>query len=274
LFYDITSTPLARLDGKNRYDQAPKESAFINWKNKLALQQLELAKADIQFKTSSTKDGITVSGTVTAQGNTLNKDSVSLWVAFLEGSITSSDLTTDKSKLINSGETNFEYIFKKMLPTASGVKLSKDLPDGATDSFGPFTWSTDKAKSYAPKNDFAVVVFLQRVDTKEVYQSALATGINDPDVLTGIEGLTSDEVTLFPNPVNKEVTIQLPGITTKPISISLFDQVGRTIYVTTMGEGQSTKSITTEDLPSGVYIIQLGSGDQLIKKKIMVVHPE
>ncbi len=148
------------------------------------------------------------------------------------------------------------------------------IKTGAATTFGPFEWTPDPAKLYLPANDIAVVVFIQRADTKEVYQTSLLLDLNDPSVVTGLENVSSDDVTLFPNPANKEFTVQLPSVTTKAVELQVMDQVGRAVATARIKEGQRNSTISTHDLPSGMYIIQLGSSDQVIRKKIIVVHGE
>jgi hypothetical protein len=272
LFYDVTKTPVMRLDGLNRAADKNKESPFSTWSNQLNLRALELAKADVQVAAVTDKDGsIRVSAIVTAIDSTLDANSI-VHIAILERSIALAQLSAVNKAMIKSGEDDFEYVLKKMLPTAAGTKLTKALPVGQSEKIGPYEWLADPALLYLPKDDLAVVVFIQHGGTKEVHQAALVLNVKDPEPITGLEDVGESEVTVFPNPSDREVTIQLPRVTLNRVNIELRDQMGRLVITDLIGEGKFSSTINTQDLPSGLYFVKLGSNDQSIIKKILIVH--
>jgi len=272
LFYDVTKTPVMRLDGLNRAADKNKESPFSNWSNQLNLRALELAKADVQIAAVTDKDGsIRVSATITARDTILDANSI-VHIAILERSIALAQLSAVNKAMIKSGEVDFEYVLKKMLPTAAGTKLTKALLVGQSEKIGPYEWLADPALLYLPKDDLAVVVFIQHGGTKEVHQAALVLNVKDPEPITGLEDVSESEVTVFPNPSDREVTIQLPRVTLNRVNIELRDQMGRLVMTDFIGEGKFSSTINTQDLPSGLYFVKLGSNDQSIIKKALIIH--
>ncbi len=114
---------------------------------------------------------------------------------------------------MKTGETEFAYVVKTLLPTAAGTKFTAALPALGTKQFGPFVWTPDVQKFYNPgTNDLAIVAFLQNEETKEVYQSAMIGNLADPDpsLVTAVEPVALGSAIVYPVPANDEFTISLP----------------------------------------------------------------
>lgn len=94
------------------------------------------------------------------------------------------------------------------------------------------------------------------------------------DVVTGpcatasISGIEGDlEIVIYPNPTSEQFTIQLPqGIETGG-SYVVYDVFGRNITQDIISD--STQQIDASNWAKGVYVVQLGSGDQSFSKKIV-----
>ena len=67
-----------------------------------------------------------------------------------------------------NGETDFEYVFKKMLPSASGQALPATMTAGDTLTFS-YKWKLANIYDYS---QLACVAFIQNTTTKEVKQTA------------------------------------------------------------------------------------------------------
>jgi hypothetical protein len=278
LFYNVKESPRSRLDGLNGLKDDPNtgDPLFSTWTSKYDLQALRLADAviDVTGILSDTKTGITIPVKVTALTDLDSASSV-LHVGVLERSIAFSALNTANQQLIatenRTTQVNSEFVLKKMLPNATGRKFPKNLKPNESVTFAPLTWVPDPAKLYLPANDLYVFAFVQNSKTGEIYQAQVSGVINDPNVVTGIGELTAEDISVFPNPANKEFTIELPSVTTQKVEYQLFDQVGKVIQTGSINEGQRSKTINSEDFSNGIYIIQLNSGaDNVIRKKVMV----
>ena len=129
-----------------------------------------------------------------------------------------------------------------------------------------------------PKNptpNLAVVAILQNTSTKEVYQTAVALNVGYPPVVTGLESVAAEDIYVFPNPAASYVTVQLPSITTQPVEVRVIDQHGRVVATEVIGEGQQSKTISTQNLADGLYILHLsGSNGTVVRKTVVVVHGE
>lgn len=84
----------------------------------------------------------------------------------------------------------------------------------------------------------------------------------------GFETLSLDRTSIFPNPSNGIVTIQLPTSLSSETKMNLVDLQGRLIL--TKNSIQTTEQLNLESLQEGVYIINLESGNQKISRKIVL----
>jgi len=273
LYYNITETPLTRLDGFKNPGIA--EDFFSKWgQTQYGIRTLQLAQAEINFTTSENGDGslqidVEVLPKVELAANTI------LHVAILEKGISTSDLTTDQAGMVVTGETEFEYIMKKMLPSALGTRFGNVAPSGQPLTFGPFNWYPEKSRMYAPADDIAVIVFLQNEDTKEILQSEIQdSNIADPPLVTGInrDAIAIERVGIYPNPADNEITVTIPTPAVNTIRLQLVNQLGVISNEGVFEQGEQSKSIYTKDLAAGIYFLRLGNGKDTVMKKVMIVH--
>jgi hypothetical protein len=284
LYYGVSNVPYAFFDGKHNSSK----QYFKDWGSKAYdLQTLNLAKADFLDSinnvkttvTSATTDGtVQVNVNFTPQLNLPVGDQghTVLHVAILEKLVTN----LPKTGAINTGETQFYYVLKKMLPNATGTRLAP-LTAGdtilhlgvpvKTASIGdglPFKWLPDKLYN----NTLTVVTFLQNEETKEVYQAEYFDVPKPSNVVTGIEPISSENIKVYPNPADQEFMIELPYAAKGSISIQLANQLGQFTQLGSFNEGEQSKKVSTQGLADGVYILQLGSNGDALRTKIIVLH--
>lgn len=171
-----------------------------------------------------------------------------------------------------NGENRFTYVMKKMLPNATGTRYEMPLPVGFSDVIN-VSWSP---KAYNI-DSLSIVAFAQNEDTKEIYQASF---LKTPQYLPPINIITATEdpqyaekINLYPNPANREVNIELPSAVNKPTPVALFDAFGRTIYQAEFKAGERTKTISTDNLVNGVYMLQIitPQGSKAVRK-VLVKH--
>lgn len=283
LYYGIETTPKSRLDGA----KDPKDRNFSAWSNtSYGIRSLALAQAAITINTSTPSAGklkidVSVKAIFPLPANTI------LHVVIVEALVKDTDLSPTQKALIKTGETNFEYVPKQFLTldlskspaatilSASGTRFGTILPVGSTNNYS-FVWTPEPKKLYGLPNDLAVVAFVQQENgAREIFQANHKIGINDPvsPVVTGLEPISAEDITVYPIPANHEMHIQLPGKLGQPAGLQMIDQVGRTSVAETIPEGASSKTINTRDLSPGVYILMIDIGNgNITRKKVMVVH--
>lgn len=274
LYYNINETPLARMDGSKPAD--PQKKYFSTWgMESFNIRTLVLAQAELEIIDLETlpAGGFRFNVRVTAKAD-LEENVTILHAAFVEASTPLASLSASDQEMIKTGDTSFDYVVKAMMPNALGTKFQTELLTGNSREFGPFEWAPDLSKLYGDNDDLAIVVFLQNEVTHEVYQAAISTPLTDPSVVTGTEDPDyAGKVSLYPNPANTEVHIQLPTAVSKATPVFMIDTYGRTIVEDRFEVGEQVKTIKTTDMTSGVYFIQFATPDGiLVRKKVMVIH--
>jgi hypothetical protein len=166
------------------------------------------------------------------------------------------------------------YVLRKFLPDASGVPLTalnpSDTPQEITVSYDMRHVTRKVTGEF---EDFAVIVFVQNLETKDVLQTILRPGGPvSSEVVTGVEATQENDVRIYPNPADDVLNIILPAPVAQETPVKVFDTFGREVYSGVFSSGEHTKAIATKALSSGVYLIQLSTAQGLIQRKTMVVH--
>jgi hypothetical protein len=166
-----------------------------------------------------------------------------------------------------------QFVVRKLMPTAAGIKM----PDmDATETF-VYTDSVLLDNPFIDVTDLAIITFVQDEDTREVYQAFIdefPTNLPDPNLITGIEDPGyEDRINLFPNPANDVLNIQLPAVVSSATRIQMIDSYGRAVQENSFDIGEQSKTINTQGLAGGIYIVQIGTPEGgVARRKVMVVH--
>lgn len=270
LYYNIASTPIARLDGGH----APLSASqpFSQWGEAWYDEQtLKLANARIIPNPVVNPDGsISIDVDVEAISIDLPANTI-LHVAVVEKSVTA--LPGAKSNMVKTGETDFEFVLKKLLPSGAGTVFGQSLVAGNNRNFTGFTWTPEPTRLYPNTDDLAVIAFVQNEVTKEVYQAEIVDVGTDPPVVTGLGDIAATSIEVYPNPANKEFVIKLPAPTLQSIKVDLIDQVGKTVHGASFSIGEREQTLNIEEQAAGIYILQLrDSKGALIRRKLMITH--
>jgi len=155
-------------------------------------------------------------------------------------------------------DSNFDYVMKRMLPSATGTLMS---PMNIGDSLVlDLKW---KLAHVYDVNHLAVVSFVQ--DTSH---EVLQAGYSAPTV-TGLSEIFRDESTLdvYPNPTSGMVAI----IASHPVNdavVEVYSSFGELILKTKMNL-TSTKEINLH-VPAGMYFIKISNSQKQYTKKLIV----
>ncbi len=100
----------------------------------------------------------------------------------------------------------------------------------------------------------------------------MGTGEDDTNGPNSINDLANQvEVSLFPNPANNEVSLELNSKISDQATITIYNSLGSMVKYqsTEITTGDQTISITIEDLNSGLFIIQLQTNNGTISNKLI-----
>jgi hypothetical protein len=97
--------------------------------------------------------------------------------------------------------------------------------------------------------------------------------IAPPD--TGVslfEQVDVPRMSLFPNPASGEVTIGLQGLNGGETTLLIYDQLGRTVFVQRLAEGQNSVTLDLNDglFRNGIYMVSATTDGQRLTKRLVV----
>ena len=108
------------------------------------------------------------------------------------------------------------------------------------------------------------------LNSKEAENNAPTLAFTYPEVVTSIVDFTTKSIhfRLFPNPADKELTVQLSGQQEALGSIQILDQYSRTI--TEWQVSSATQRFDISHLDKGMYIVYYRNGSTIETQKLIV----
>ena len=166
------------------------------------------------------------------------------------------------------------YVLRKFLPDASGTPLTSLAPtDPAQEIIASYDMRHVTRLDNGQFAPFAVIVFVQNLQTKDVLQTALLQdGTPSPNVVTGIETPFDNILRMYPNPADDVLNIILPSPVKQETPVRLFDNFGKEAFSGTFKSGEHMKTLSTKGLSAGIYLIQLTTPEGVVRKKAIIVH--
>ena len=128
-----------------------------------------------------------------------------------------------ETDLESPGSENQHYVARNVWPDGMGLPV-----DFSTQTTQTFNYVVTLEDEYVFEN-CEVIIYLQNMDTKEVYQgnSQMMT-----DLVIGLDENPADQVEIYPNPANDRVNIKANA----EISlVKVYNHIGQLVYETTAG---------------------------------------
>ncbi len=271
--YAVNSIPNMQVDGGwnqnagsynlTLFNQFKQKPSFIKIE---ATHKITFKKVEVDVKITPYKD--------------YNNSNLKLFVVLAEKK-------TTKNKKTN-GETEFFNVMKKMLPNANGTSIGSITKDVAKtfptmtyvipgdyrlpiDGQSANTINVNTENSIEELTDCEVIVFIQDLSTKEVYQSANSVGtVSAIDYFTN----SSNLVNIYPNPsTNGYTNISFNLSTANNVNISIYNNLGQQVSTTdyaNLEAGKNTVSLNTSNLPKGIYTVNVQGGSFHSTQKLIV----
>ena len=232
----------------------------------------------------------TLSGTYTVKGKIVTAKVKYTPLAVPTGAKLYVAIVEDKTQqnVKNNGETMFYNVVKKMLPDQSGTALPVIAVGGKDSTSFTFTFpgtyrlpadalaanrinlATEHSVEDFP--ELKVVCWIQG-SNKEVYQAANLSRIS-PAAVSEVSN-TVGSVSVYPNPANSNVNIDITMKQADQVSASLVSMTGAVVATKTVSctPGQNKVSFDAQTLANGVYnIIVLDSKNNSFGQMVNVTH--
>ena len=88
-------------------------------------------------------------------------------------------------------------------------------------------------------------------------------------VILSLQTFKSETMNIFPNPVNNELNIQVPGHNSKTYKISIFDISGKLLIQNNFSEQEIININTSTLLKNNLYILKIESGNEIYRYKFI-----
>jgi len=193
---------------------------------------------------------LTVSGEMKAL-EAINAENLTLYMAVTEKK------NIDTGRTGASGQTEYNNVFRKFIPDAGGISLSKTWDKDETYSLTDNTWIIENISNAA---DIEVIAFLQNNITKEIYQ---AVSNVEHNITVGIDNLVranGNMFSLYPNPASDRITVAFDKTLEKSTDIMIYDFSGSVVRTYRTGPGIEDYTIENPGLKVGIYLIRVTTG--------------
>ena len=205
---------------------------------------------------------ISVTAQFVSQADTVDRD-YSFIFAVIETTVDAAEFEIYS----NRGIAQIRNVLRILLPTPAGFIYNGDLTTGQVIEHS-IEWDIDNV--YDP-NNLRVIAFAQDNETNAILQAGWVDIQNAAETILGISGVSDFD--LYPNPADKEVTVEFEEAISDDTDWILFDQLGREIYKGELKTGTKSLNIETSDIPSGLYFFQLYRGEEKARsRRIIVTH--
>ena len=116
----------------------------------------------------------------------------------------------------------------------------------------------------------ASIGWVGNFDTTSTINSILK--YNNPGATVGIYTYVQEnDLNIYPNPSNGQVIFAMNGASNEDVNIKVIDITGKMIFERTLNvSGVSNTSYDFSDLPKGIYIVNISSGNDNITKKLVI----
>ncbi len=183
----------------------------------------------------------------------------------------------------SNGETEFQYVMKKMVPNSSGFNLNS-LQDGVqrvenfsyifngnyilpTNANNPVNHAINH--SVEDFDDLGVVVWIQNNVTKEILQSTTAS------LVTNIaqNNSFSNKLMIFPNPTNDLATIAFEGFKNSDIDVNVVNSLGEIVFSRKITSNSYLDycNLDVSGLSNGIYNVFVKSNGNILTKKLQIL---
>ncbi len=109
-----------------------------------------------------------------------------------------------------------------------------------------------------------------------VYANRKVTTITEPTTVytptTGVTSINTNDfkTTIFPNPTNDFIAVQVMGLNKENLKVELFDETGKLVQQSTITAGATNTYLDTRTLYSGNYLVKISGSETLTTKKVVV----
>lgn len=164
----------------------------------------------------------------------------------------------------SNGETDFYGVCRKMFPGATGSALPGTWAVGDVQTI---TFASTVPSYIYDVNEIAIVCFVQDNGNKQVKQAAIST----TPLSVGDHSFANSPINMFPNPASSLLNINFTLTENADVVVNIYNALGELVLSENKGmyaAGEQSLQMNTEMLASGIYSVELVTGD--VRKKSLL----
>ena len=268
-YYAVNSVPMMFVNGAGPMGPGNYTQAALNdfYDNKKAFIKID-AKYDVDVLTRKVEVNVELMPALNFNKDINENEDLRLHVIVVEN--------TTYDNVATNGETEFYHVMKKMLPDAEGTLLN-DLEKGKLYE-EKFSYTFPVSNTVEEFDDLSFIAFIQDNNNKNVFNAVWAYHKDSiPPETTGINPELYHQngfIALFPNPSEDDLFVKFHLGNAHKVQLALYNVLGEKVLVSDKGRltvGDYTEHIKTENLPSGIYLLQLSADNMTYQRKIRVI---
>lgn len=246
-----SSTPITYFDG---VDQG---RAYSSWAS--AIDNRLAVNGPLEIELSGTKNALSFSVTAEiTQTSSISKSDLVVHIIAVE----------NVSYVGSNGVSPQDFVMRKMITPVAGEAFTPEL------NLSKSILKTAQLTNASDVGKVGVVVFVQSVSTKEIFQSEYISygtlteiGKNE-EITPGIFLLEQN----YPNPFNPSTKINYSLSQSGNVNLKVFDILGKEVATLVNGykhSGRYTVEFDDIKLSSGIYLYRLQSGGKVLTKRMV-----
>ncbi|MBI9052832.1 MAG: T9SS type A sorting domain-containing protein [Bacteroidales bacterium] len=249
LYYGVSQVPYSIVDGGDRKFNY----SSTNTLGTVDIQKrmLEESKFEINVKQDNQNDKLVVSGSIKAKEN-ISGIGISARIAIVE-------------KTIRYEENTIHNVLRAMLPDPAGKLIEREWL--ANDSVMVYqSWDLPELVN---KDSLMAILFIQDELTNEIYQAGFTDKFS---IVTSNESdfiQNENTYSIYPNPMSDYFTIVFGVEQKEDLVIDLYNNIGVLVKTMKLEQGLSMIEVNTDDLPIGIYYVQVKYPNYISSQKIV-----
>jgi hypothetical protein len=245
-FYGVTGFPTAEFDGivdfVGGYDPTSYPYYLPIFEERIGIPSnftldIEIAEADgTDYTVTTTWEML--------EGN--SSENLSAFVVLTETDVTA------------SGAENQNFVARMVYPDINGTPM-----DFSSQTIHTLTTTVTLEDDYVFDN-CEIVIFIQNMDTKEIYQGY---SMMMSDMYVGVDDISvsHEEVTVYPNPASDVVNIKSGA---QIVHLAVFNHSGQLVY--NADASSTTYNLSVGTFESGLYLFRVTTAEGTTTKRIVV----
>jgi hypothetical protein len=270
-YYNVSGVPDAQVDGQYVYPGAGYLSSAVIQEAQAAQSPLAVNVTNTIYDLSTNTFSFTTN--ITSYANL--PAGLKAYACLVVDTIT----YTSNQSTESIPQYSFPQVAENMFPNSGGSTLAA-FTNGSTQTLNlswvkSHPWAADGNVSpwqYDSTKGGTVVVWVEDDNTKYVYQAGSAYIAANPLGVSAVSG-NNGAINVYPNPASNTATIALNLKANANVHVEIYNVAGQQVYsipAQNRNAGNSVSNIDLSNFASGLYIVNVSIGSEVLTKKLTI----